>query len=179
MLRKFPYYARMQNLFEILGMAQGFDVNLKSLEQAYFAAQRATHPDRFIGKPEAERIAAIEKSQLVNDAYETLKDPLRRAEHLLELQGIHALSDDAAVPPAILMEMMELRERIADTDGAGLMCMIVEIKALAAANQTELSAAFAGADLAKAAHETIRLQYLGKAMEEAHMLVYRMKAAQA
>ena len=169
----------MQSLFDILGLTPSFTVDLKALEQAYFTAQRACHPDRFIGKPEADRIAAISRSQLVNDAYDTLKNPLARAEHLLELQNIHVLSDDAKAPPAILMEMMELRERIFDAgaDGVALATIINEIKSLAAANNVALTDAFAASDYSRAAHETLRLQYLGKAMEEAHMLVYRLKAS--
>jgi molecular chaperone HscB len=171
----------MQSLFDILGLPPSFALNLAALEKAYFAAQRATHPDRFIGKSEAERLAAVERSQLVNDAYDTLKNSLTRAEHLLELQGIFALDDDAKVPPAILMEMMELRERIFDSgsDGAALAGIVGEIKTLAAANEKALTEAFATADFARATSETIRLQYLGKAMEEAHMLIYRLKAAHA
>lgn len=169
----------MQNLFEMLGITPSFSLNLKALEQAYFTAQRACHPDRFVGKPEAERIAAISRSQLVNDAYDTLKNPLTRAEHLLELQGIHPLADDRTVPAEILDEMMELRERIFDNgeDGGALAVIIGEIKALAANNAAALEEAFGAQDYARATHETIRLQYLGKAMEEAHMMVYRLKAA--
>lgn len=169
----------MQNLFEILGLPARFEVDLKALEQAYFAAQRATHPDRFIGKPEAERVVAITRSQLVNDAYDTLKNPLTRAEHLLELQGIHALAEETRPEPELLIEMMELRERLADAgqDGRALAQMVEEIKSLAASTQQALAIAFAAADYAAATRETIRLQYLGKAIEEAHMLVYRMKAA--
>lgn len=169
----------MQSLFDILSIPASFEVDLKALEQAYFAAQRASHPDRFIGKPEAERVAAISRSQLVNDAYDTIKNPLTRAEHLLELQGLNALSDDTKAPPAVLMEMMELRERISDAgnDGRALMLIVDEVKAMASANQKELSEAFAAKDYTRALNETIRLQYLGKAMEEAHMLIYRLKAA--
>ncbi|MES2984815.1 MAG: Fe-S protein assembly co-chaperone HscB [Pseudomonadota bacterium] len=169
----------MQSLFDILGLAPSFTLNLKTLEQAYFAAQRATHPDRFVGKPEAQRVAAIGRSQLVNDAYETLKNPLTRAEHLLELQGIAALADDGRAPPAVLEEMMDLRERIFDhgADGAALAQMVEEIKTLAAQNTVALTEAFTAADYARATLETIRLQYLGKAMEEAHMLIYRLKAS--
>jgi molecular chaperone HscB len=148
------------------------------LEQAYFTAQRACHPDRFVGKPEAERVAAISRSQLVNDAYETLKNPLTRAQHLLELQGIDALAEDGRAPAAVLAEMMDLRERIFDSgdDGAALAALVGEIRAMVAANSAALEAAFATSDYATATHETIRLQYLGKAMEEAHMLIYRLKA---
>lgn len=169
----------MQSLFEILGLKPSFRLDLKALEQAYFTAQRACHPDRFVGKPEADRIAAITRSQLVNDAYETLKNPLTRAEHLLELQGIFVLADDAKAPPALLMEMMELRESLADagSDGRALANMVEEIKAAHKANEAALADAFDAADYAKASEETLRLQYLGKAMEEAHMLIYRLKAA--
>lgn len=164
--------------FELLALPPHFSINLKALEQAYFTAQRATHPDRFIGKGDAERSAAISRSQLVNDAYETLKNPLTRAEHLLELQGMDPLSDDTVAPPDILAEMMDLRERIFDSgsNGALLAALVGEIRALAAANEGELAQAFDDADYKRAMNETIRLQYLGKAMEEAHMLIYRLKA---
>ena len=107
----------MQNLFEILGLAPAFRLEEKALERAYFTQQRLWHPDRFVGKPEAARIEAVTRSQQLNDAYETLKHPLRRAEHLLELQGIFVLTEDAKASPAILMEMMELREAVADRGG--------------------------------------------------------------
>jgi molecular chaperone HscB len=171
----------MQSFFDILELPASYALDVKALEHAYFNAQRATHPDRFVGKAEAERLAAIHQSQRVNDAYETLKNPLTRAEHLLELQGIFALADDQshAVPPMVLMEMMDLRERIADAahNGAELAMVVAEIKVLAAANHESLTQAFAMADYQAATHETLRLQYLGKAMEEAHMLIYRLKAA--
>jgi len=171
----------MQSFFDILGVPASYALDLKALEQAYFAAQRATHPDRFVGKSDSERMLAITKSQLVNDAYDTLKNPLTRAEHLLELQGIFVLAEEnnAKVPPALLMEMMDLRERLADAghEGAALAAIVSEIKALAAANDKSLTDAFAAADYEAAAAETLRLQYLGKAMEEAHMLIYRLKAA--
>jgi molecular chaperone HscB len=171
----------MQNLFEIVGLPVAFTLDEKVLEQAYFAAQRQWHPDRFIGKPEAERLTAITRSQLVNDAYETLKSPLTRAEHLLELKGLTALSDEATVPQELLMEMMELREQVADAhdDGAELARLVRHIKADAADTIHALEEAFTTNDDPAALTETQRLNYLGKAMEEAHMLIYRLKAAHA
>lgn len=168
----------MQSYFEILGVPTAFTLDVKALEHAYFAAQRACHPDRFVGKPEADRIAAITKSQQVNDAYETLKNPLTRAEHLLQLQGRDVLGEEAPVPPTLLLEMLELRERVADAaDGATLAAMVSEIRGEADATTERLALAFAAGDADKAADETLRLHYLGKAMEEAHMYIYRLKAA--
>lgn len=167
----------MQNLFEILSLPASFDLNLKTLEQHYFAAQRQWHPDRFVGKGEDMRGEAAHKSVLINDAYDTLKNPLERAKHLLELQGIF-IDDETNPPPVLLMEMMELRERIHDAsdDGRALLAMVDEIKGLAAACHDALASAFETSEYVAAQAETLRLGYLGKAMEEAHMLLYRAKA---
>ena len=168
----------MQSYFELLGLEPSFVQNEKQLETAYFTAQRACHPDRFIGKPEADRIAAITRSQMVNDAFDTLKNPLTRAEHLLLLNGYTALDDDATPPPDMLMEIMEMREQIADaaSHGSDLAVMVEQIKARAKENTKAMEDAFEAKDYLRAARETMRLQYLGKAMEEAHMLIYRLKA---
>lgn len=169
----------MQNLFELLGLAVDFRLDAKALEKAYFDAQRRWHPDRFIGKPEDVRLEAITQSQWANEAYETLKNPLYRAEHLLALQGLEPLGENAEASPAILMEMMELREQVADSasNGAALAAVVNDIKAQATATQNAMAEAFAAKDYARAAQETVRFHYLGKAMEEAHMYIYRLKAA--
>lgn len=172
----------MQNLFDILGLPTAYALDAAVLEKAYFAAQRKTHPDLAIGKPEAERVTAFLKSQLVNEAYETLKNPLSRAEHLLALNGIHVNTDDQKdVSPALLMEVMELRERLeeAASSGVELAAMLGELKADAKKGEQAMEDAFARADYPAAATEATRYQYLTKAIEEAHMLIYRLKAMHA
>jgi len=170
----------MQNLFDILSLPAVFELNLKTLEQSYFAAQRQWHPDRFIGGTAELREEAATKSMLINDAYDTLKNPLTRAQHLLELQSI-VIDDDTAPPPALLMEMMELRESIHEAAGEGptLLALVDDVKTLATECTKALNAAFDANDYKTAEAETLRLSYLGKAMEEAHMLLYRAKAAHA
>ncbi len=169
----------MQSYFNILGLPESFTLDDKALEQAYFAAQRATHPDRVIHKSEDARIAAFHLSQLVNEAYEQLKNPLHRAEHILALHGVVVNGEESNdVPPALLMEMMELRERLeeAATQGVVLSAVIADIVTQAREGHKILAAAFEAKDYPAAAAETTRMAYLGRAMEEAHMLVYRLKA---
>jgi molecular chaperone HscB len=170
----------MDNYFIVLGLKPEFTVNLNALEERYFEIQRNVHPDRQIGKSEAERVAAIEHSMRANDAYETLKNPLTRAQHLLEIQGIFVnTEDDTQKPePALLMEMMELREQLADAaqDGAALRGLVEDTKKAMQQCIDRLEEAFDAADYPFAANLTLRLQYLGKALEEAHMLIYRLKA---
>lgn len=170
----------MQNLFEILGLPVAFELNLKTLERKYFDAQRQWHPDRFVGKPETERAEAAHRSVVINDAYETLKNPLERAKHMLELEG--TFIDDTTNPPAdLLMEMMELRERIHEhaENGKALFAIVEDIKKLMAVSTQALADAFNTADIKAAEEETLRFGYLGKAMEEAHMMIYRAKAQHA
>lgn len=169
----------MQNFFDILQLPTDFTLDEKVLEKAYFAAQRKTHPDLAIGKPEAERVEAFLKSQLVNEAYEALKHPLSRAEHLLALQGIFVNDENHKdVPPMLLMETMELRERLEEASASGveLAAVLGEIKSMAGDCQKAIASAFAAHDYDDAAHETTRFGYLIKALEEAHMLIYRLKA---
>jgi len=170
----------MQNLFEILGLPVAFALNLKTLERAYFDAQRQWHPDRFVGKPDEERAQAARRSVLINDAYETLKNPLERARHMLELRGVFL--DDSTNPPAtLLMDVMELRERMEEAaeEGPALLALIEDIKKQAAICTQAIADAFATDDITAAQEEVLRFGYLGKAMEDAHMMMYRLKAAHA
>lgn len=171
----------MQNYFTLLGIEQGFAVNESELQKLYVRAQQESHPDRMVGKSDAERTQAIQKSMDINEAHETLRNPLSRAQHLLALQGIvvNAESKDSVRPSqALLMETMELREQLAAADNAGaLQAMALDLKKASAACQDILQAQFAAEDYDGAAQDTIRLRYLGKAMEEAHMRLYQIKAA--
>jgi molecular chaperone HscB len=107
----------MQNYFVLLGLPESFDIHLSELERVYFAKQRDFHPDRQIGKNDAEKQKAIFASMDINTAYQALKDPLKRAQHLLDLQGIWVNSEgkDTVKPtPELLMEMMILREEVSE-----------------------------------------------------------------
>ena len=103
--------------FTILSVLPAFDIDEAMLEAGYFREQRRFHPDRFVREPQEERLAAAERSADINRAYQTLKDPLKRAQYLLLLQGIFVGTERDSVKPdkQLLMEIMELRETIADT----------------------------------------------------------------
>ena len=102
----------MQDAFERLGLPRRFSVDLAALEQAYLTQSRAVHPDFHTLGTGGERAASEAASAAVNEAYTTLKDPFRRAEHLLALLGGPSAADLKEIPPAFLMEMMDLREEI-------------------------------------------------------------------
>jgi molecular chaperone HscB len=155
--------------FSLFGLESSFDIDVADLEKRYFTAQRSFHPDRVGGKSPAERNAAIGMSMRVNEAYDALKSPLSRAKHLLALHGIQVGGEqDSQKPsPALLMEVLESREALAE---AQTLVDVEAIETISKATQTEvltqLSAAFAQRQWPQAAELTIRLGYLLKLADE-------------
>lgn len=114
--------------FHVLGVERRFAVELPELERRYKELTKVLHPDRFARADARARKASMERSVQVNEAWRTLRDPVRRAEYLLRLGGIDVGAEGGpsrtgsgrlAVPPALLMEVMELREGLAEARAAG------------------------------------------------------------
>lgn len=103
--------------FAQLGLPITWDVPVETLEQAYFSQQRILHPDRFVGKSEAERLKAQDASAALNTAYQTLKSPLSRAKYLLEHRG---LTLEGPQDPSVLMDMMDLSEEVDAAQGSAI-----------------------------------------------------------
>src|SRR5688500_9730774 len=105
--------AAMQNHFELFGLAPAFALESEALERSYRKIQSQVHPDRFAHAGDAERRASLQWTTRVNEAFQTLKNPVTRARHLLELQGVDvAFETNTAMPPEFLMQQMELRESL-------------------------------------------------------------------
>ena len=104
------------NFFEIFEIPASVDLDAPALEQKYRALSLQLHPDRLGQLPHKERLAALEKSASLNDAYRTLKDSERRAFYLLKLRGIDLDREDAGaqkdMPLEFLEEVMDLREKL-------------------------------------------------------------------
>jgi molecular chaperone HscB len=105
----------MNDPFDTLGVAPRFALDLPALELRHRDLSRALHPDRFAGAPAAERRMSLGRAIDVNEAFRALKDPVRRAEALLRRAGAAVGEISEPRPPAsLLMEMMEVREELAD-----------------------------------------------------------------
>jgi len=102
-----------QNHFELFGLPARFAVDAAALEARYRELQREVHPDRFVAAPDAERRVSMQLATRVNEAYQTLKSPLKRAVYILRLRGVDPeFETNTAMPPEFLMEQMSWRERI-------------------------------------------------------------------
>lgn len=103
------------DFFALFDLPQVFDIDLKALEQAYRALQAAVHPDRFVQSDEAQKRLAVQCATRVNEAYQTLKKPLKRALYLLELKGLYGVAESRSqLPLEFLMEQMSWRESMAE-----------------------------------------------------------------
>ena len=103
----------LKNHFELFGLAPAFALDLDHLDRAYRDIQAEVHPDRFAHAGDAERRASMQMTTQVNEAYRTLKSPVRRAKYLLELNGVDVgFETNTAMPREFLMQQMELREKL-------------------------------------------------------------------
>jgi len=105
----------MPNYYEILGLAPGYAIDLGDLEARYHERSRLYHPDRHARADGPTRVKNALATSELNQAYRALKDPVKRAEYLLSLHGVKVAEERGAkVDPGFLMEIMELREGLAD-----------------------------------------------------------------
>lgn len=102
-----------QNFFELFGLPACFGLDAGQLDRAYRELQSSVHPDRFVNAPEAERRVSMQQATQVNEAYQTLKNPVRRAAYLIAQRGIDPrFETNTAMPAEFLIEQMEWREAI-------------------------------------------------------------------
>ena len=108
----------MTDYYGLLGIPRGLNLSLDDLQKRFYALSRELHPDRFMQKPEAERQRALDMSSALNDAYRTLKDPVKRAQYLLGLEGFDIGEQRSKdVPPELLEEVFELNMALEEMRG--------------------------------------------------------------
>ena len=105
--------------FQLFGLPSGFALDRAALDERWKALQRQAHPDRFAVQGAAAQRVALQWSVRINEAYQRLKDPLRRAAYWCELNGAPIKAEsNTAMPPAFLMQQMEWREALDEAGGA-------------------------------------------------------------
>src|SRR5262245_13310031 len=115
---------RHGDYFTFLGLPRKLLIDSQDLERRFRELSRKFHPDYFYNATSAERLASLERSSYLNDAYRALKNPVSRIEHLLAIEGLPSVrSEDpstgsgqaaAKVPPSLLEEVFTLNEELDD-----------------------------------------------------------------
>lgn len=166
--------------FRRLGIDTTFDLDLTALDRRYFELQRQLHPDRFATRSGRERALSQSQAVALNEAYETLKDVLKRADYLLQVRGVELMPDGCHLvnDQALLMESMELREALAEAETPADVDKVAN-RATGDINVcvADLSGAFRVFDLERACYLVTRLKYLTKLADEARQRRARLAAA--
>jgi molecular chaperone HscB len=111
------------NYFAFFGLPPKLSVDVAALEKDFYALSRKLHPDLSAAAGSNEQEWSLEQSSMLNDAYRTLKDPIRRTQYLLHLEGVELEEQSKSatekaratgevkrqiVPPDLLEEVFEL-----------------------------------------------------------------------
>ncbi len=158
-----------KNAFQLLGLVPAFTLDEKQLEANYLALQRRFHPDAVAKLSAAERQQGLQFSMDVNEAYQTLKSPLKRAQLLLSMQGIVVNSEKDTVRPTqhLLMQVMAWREALMEAESAEeLIAQEAELKAIHHTQLAQLSNNLSAQQYDAAAQDTLALHYLEKTLAE-------------
>ena len=103
--------------FELFGVPRRFAQERSALDARWKELQREAHPDRHAASGAAAQRQAMQWSVRINEAYQRIKDPMRRAAYLCELHGAPIRAEDnTAMPGDFLMQQMEWREALEETD---------------------------------------------------------------
>lgn len=101
------------NYFSLFSLLPDFKINLSELKESYLSLQQECHPDRYANGSEADQRQAVQQTAFLNQAYQTLNSPLRRAIYLLELQAVDFNPDSQTHTDTVfLMSQLELREQL-------------------------------------------------------------------
>lgn len=110
-----------KNYFELFGIAPSFGLEPEVLETSWKRLQSVVHPDKVASQGlSSSRRLAVEMSTRVNDAYQTLSSPLKRALYLMELSGFRLDPEfSSKMPVAFLEQQMAWREELDDAKSQG------------------------------------------------------------
>jgi molecular chaperone HscB len=155
--------------FAVLGVPRRFELANEELEARHRQLSRAVHPDRWARAQPRVRLLSVQAATTLNQAMRTLRDPLRRAEALLRLEGV-VIADNERAEPELIVEMMELNEaldeaRVAD-DAAAITRIVADVRARREQAFSAMTHAFAvGGDLGAIKAALIRIRYYDRLLE--------------
>ncbi|XP_018596040.1 iron-sulfur cluster co-chaperone protein HscB isoform X1 [Scleropages formosus] len=153
--------------FDIMDCEKSFALDTQKLQHRYLELQRSLHPDNFGQKTQKEQEYSETQSALINKAYRTLLKPLSRGMYMLELVGVHLEEGTDGGDPQFLLEIMDLNERLAETQSkeeAKAIGHSVRGKLLKLAE--EINAAFLNGDLHSAKLSLVQMKYFENVEEK-------------
>ena len=160
-----------QDFFTLFGLERRQAQDVGRLDELYRDIQARVHPDKHAHLSDAEKRLAMQWATHVNEAYQTLKDPLKRARYLLHLAGHDVgLESNTAMPAEFLMAQMELREAVAEARDDGYAESLDDLphrlRGEIAGEYAQLQQALDGGELARAGALVRQLMFQEKLFQE-------------
>lgn len=119
----------MQNHFALFNLPMQFELDRAQLDTAYREVQSRVHPDKFVQAGDAEKRVAMQWATQANEAYQTLKDPLKRATYICNLNGVDLQTEsNTSMPASFLMQQMEWREAFDDARHGKNMAAMMQLE---------------------------------------------------
>lgn len=161
----------MQNHFELFHLPISYDLDRAALDAAYREVQSRVHPDKFVQASDAEKRVAMQWATQANEAYQTLKDPIKRATYLCNMHGVDLQTEsNTAMPATFLMQQMEWREAFDDArhanDTKAMMALENELNIALKMQTTATGAAISQGDFNTAAQQIRACLFLEKFLND-------------
>jgi molecular chaperone HscB len=163
----------MQNHYDLFQLPPKFDVDMAALDTAYRDVQGRVHPDRFVNATDAEKRVAMQWATRANEAYQTLRNPQKRAQYLCELNGVDLQTEsNTAMPMDFLMQQMEWREALGEAraakDAEALDALDAQVKGERKERLVDVGQQLDAGQYDKAAEGVRALMFLDKFGDEVH-----------
>ncbi|QTH64993.1 co-chaperone HscB [Psychrosphaera ytuae] len=162
--------------FELFDLPVQFSIDTNLLVERFRTIQKQVHPDKFASASDQQKLLAVQQASEINDAYETLKHPLTRAEYMVSEHGFDVRHEQETIKDGMfLMQQMELREELEDAEHAAdpetaLDDLYDDIKRLTDEYTDEFVAKFDAAQYKEAAMAVKKLRFIYKLKNEAQAL---------
>lgn len=161
--------------FALFGLSAHYQIDTQALLSRFQALQRQYHPDNFASCPASEQLAAVQQSATINQAWQTLRHPLTRAEYLLSLHGFDLANEQHTMrDTAFLLEQLELREELdaiaQAKDSQRLAQFSQRVDELFTARQQQMTEQLANAAWDVAADTVCKLRFLDKLQSSVEQL---------
>ena len=149
-----------------------WEVDFEQLDIKFRALQKALHPDRYATKNDFEKRLAVQTAATINQAYQTIKNPLSRAQYLLELENLDASQETHVTSDGqFLMEQMLLREALSEVRGnenakQSLVSLSIEAQQNAAKIQSDFANQYQQKAYNKAFDSLAKMQFAIKFIDD-------------
>ncbi|WP_299270031.1 co-chaperone HscB [uncultured Psychrosphaera sp.] len=162
--------------FDLFELPVSFQIDSDLLLERYREIQKKVHPDNHANASDNEKLLSVQRASEVNDAYETLKKPLNRAEYMVSEHGFDVRHEQHTIRDGVfLMQQMELREELEELESASDIeaafdRFYADIKKLMTEYTTKFESEFEQGSYELAADAVRKLRFIYKLKDEAQQI---------